>query len=529
MSRTKNLSKIEYGDFQTPEYLASQICDLISRLGCKPQTILEPTCGVGHFLTAALHNFPSVKHLAGVDINPEYVATAKLAVNTLAAQRPDVVIDIAAANFFVNEWETYLASLPDPILIVGNPPWVTNAGVGTLDGDNLPQKRNSQNLSGFAALTGASNFDISEWMLLRILEWVDGRNGVVAMLCKTSVARKILLSNWKNRHNIAHSRLYKIDSQSTFGVSVDACLLVYDNTTAHVYQNEDEQSCRVYDTLTDSEPSGHFGHREGVLVSDVNLFEKWHHLLTSPRVKQRYEWRSGIKHDAASVMELKKVENGYKNRLSERVNLEDDYLYPMFKSSDIAGKSERDPRFWMLVPQKQIGEETASIQLTAPNTWQYLMNHAQILDGRKSTIYRNRPRYSIFGVGEYSFASWKVAVSGMYKELRFRTIGEFNKRPIVLDDTCYFLSCATQAEAEFITGLLNSEIAQQFFRAFVFWDEKRPITVRLLRKLDISRLAAELGLSDKLAAFVTEGSVAVSHTQLQLLEKSGLYALGDSS
>jgi len=146
-----------------------------------------------------------------------------------SAKRPDVVVDICVADFFTKEWETYLAKLPDPILIVGNPPWVTNAEIGAIDGNNLPQKRNSQNLSGLAALTGASNFDISEWMLLQILEWIEDRSGMVAMLCKTSVARKVLLSIWKERCTVAHSRFYTIDSQKMFGVSVDACLLVYDN------------------------------------------------------------------------------------------------------------------------------------------------------------------------------------------------------------------------------------------------------------------------------------------------------------
>jgi len=519
MALGKKRSKIEYGDFQTPASLAYQVCNLIAQTGCAPQSILEPTCGVGHFLDAALQSFPSVRYLAGVEINPEYVSTAKLTLEHLAVARPDVTIDISVSNFFDKEWESYLANLPDPILIIGNPPWVTNAEVGTLNGGNLPQKHNSQNLPGLDALTGASNFDISEWMLLRILEWIEGRNGVVAMLCKTSVARKVLLANWKNRRPIANSRLYKFDSQSTFGVSVDACLLVCDNTVNPICQKENETECYIYETLTDSEPSGHIGYRKGVLVSDIERFEKWRHLLASPKSKQEYVWRSGIKHDATNVMELQKVENGYQNRLSEKVLLEDDYLYPMLKSSDIAGQSTREPRFWMLVPQRRTGEETASIQLTAPNTWRYLTNHARILDGRKSAIYRNRPRYSIFGVGGYSFAPWKVAISGMYKGLRFQVIGKFDEKPIVLDDTCYFLSCATQAEAEFIAGLLNSEIAQQFFRAFIFWDEKRPITVRLLRKLSISKVADELGVSAALAAFSSKGYQNTNHTQLQLFEK----------
>ena len=35
----------------------------------------------------------------------------------------------------------------------------------------------------------------------------------------------------------------------------------------------------------------------------------------------------------------------------------------------------------------------------------------KILDNRKSSIYNKRPRFSIFGIGDYSFSKWKVAIS----------------------------------------------------------------------------------------------------------------------
>ena len=69
----------------------------------------------------------------------------------------------------------------------------------------------------------------------------------------------------------------------------------------------------------------------------------------------------------------------------------------------------------------------------------------------------------------------------------------------MLDDTCYFVACGSRAEAELVAALLGSDIAREFFAAFVFWDAKRPITVDLLRRLDLRRLADELGRSAELA------------------------------
>lgn len=107
---------------------------------------------------------------------------------------------------------------------------------------------------------------------------------------------------------------------------------------------------------------------------------------------------------------------------------------------------------------------------------------------------KNRPRFSVFGVGPYSFAPWKVATSGFYKRLDFRCIGPVEGRPVVLDDTCYFLPCWNESDATALADLLNSHAARAFFRSFIFWDSKRPITAQLLASLDLRKLARETGV-----------------------------------
>ena len=125
----------------------------------------------------------------------------------------------------------------------------------------------------------------------------------------------------------------------------------------------------------------------------------------------------------------------------------------------------------------------------------YLQLHSNHLDQRASSIYRNRPKFSVFGVGPYSFAPWKVAISGFYKHLNFRCIGPIEGKPVVLDDTCYFLPCQTEHDAKALAQLLNSQAAKGFFQSFIFWDAKRPITAQLLASLDLEMLAEEAGIS----------------------------------
>jgi len=210
-------------------------------------------------------------------------------------------------------------------------------------------------------------------------------------------------------------------------------------------------------------------------------------------------------------MELWPEDKAFRNGLGEIVELEPDYIYPMLKTSEVANGSTQKPKRWMLITQQTPGEDTSIIKTIAPKTWKYLNDHADALDRRGSSIYRKRSRFSVFGIGDYTFAPWKVAISGFYKRFRFAVIGPYNGKPIVLDDASYFIACQSEKEAFFLHSLLSSEVAQEFYSAFVFWDAKRPITVDVLKQLNLIALAKELGLMHKMEINPTSTSNCKQH------------------
>ena len=479
MTRSESRRKMEFGDYQTPSELAEACCQVLTKLGIAPASVLEPTCGLGSFLEAALRNFPSARKAVGIEINPEHAGEAIRRINPDQSRIP---VRIEQGNFFTVNWDSVMLELPDPLLVIGNPPWVTNSALGQIESNNVPEKENLYNHNGLDAITGKSNFDISEYMLLRLFERLNGRRAVIAMLCKTAVARKVLQYAWKKGLNVGDARLFLIDAQKHFEAAVDACLMV-----CQFSPQSNGRDCRISSGL-----DNHFefviGHRDGELVADVDRYERWKHL----RGVSSYKWRSGIKHDCSRVMECQISSGQLRNGLHEFVDIEDTFLYPMFKSSDVAGGAVMAATRYMLVPQRRTGDDTSTIEHAAPKTWAYLQRNRKYLDARGSIIYADRPPFSVFGIGDYSFSPWKVAISGFYKKLSFRVIGSFQDRPAMLDDTVYFLPCESRQEAEVLAEMLNSEVAQDFFRAFIFWDAKRPITVSLLSQLSIERLAAEL-------------------------------------
>ena len=469
-------SKIEYGDFQTPPALAKRVCGLIASFGFRPAAVVEPSCGEGAFLAAAAEAFPRAT-LYGCERNRRYADVA-------GRRLPGSRLRVDTADFFSHDWSATLEAFADPILILGNPPWVTNAALGALGGSNLPRKSNTDQLEGIHAITGSANFDISEWMIRQNIQWLDGRVGTVAVLCKTSVARKVLRHAWSNRIPLERAAIYRIDAAREFGVAVDACLL-YVRVGA-----TGKECCEVYESLESASTVATIGYRDGLLLADVDAYERSSDLRSEGFVG----WRSGLKHDCSRVFEFRPSNGGWRNGLDEHVSVEADVVFPLLKSSDVA--HDRAPRAHVLVPQRSIGESPLALQQRAPRAWRYLMAHREALAARASAIYRSRPPFSIFGVGAYSFSPWKVAIAGLYKTLRFVKIAPLNGRPVLLDDTCYFLPCETEADCDLLIDLLSSPLATEFYRSLAFWDAKRPITAKLLNQLDLVAVARRLGKCD---------------------------------
>ena len=486
-------ARIEFGDFQTPRLLADAVLRLLVSRGIRPGAIVEPTCGKGSFVQSAMEVFDCP--LWAFEINGSYLDELRCAVSKR--------VTICQQNFFEHDWKAFFASLPDNVLILGNPPWATNATLGAMKSTNLPEKSNFQGRNGYAAKTGKANFDISEWMLIRLVEAVGLRRATIAMLCKTSTARKFLRHAWNTGKSVSSASLHAINAAEHFGAAVDACLLI-----CHLNQGI-QQTADVFDSLSQQETTQTLGFAGKELVANVAEYAK----LSDLDGIAYYRWRSGAKHDASRVMEFEKEESGkYLNGLGEAVDLEEECVHPLLKSSDL-GNGRLCPRKYVMLTQRQIGEDTKTLRERAPKTWAYLLAHATYLDARGSSIYRESARFAVFGVGPYTFSPWKVAVSGLYKSLRFSVIGPFTGKPIVFDDTCYFAACNTRKEAEFLAELLQSELAQRFFSSLVFLDSKRPLTTDILHRLDIKRLADRLGKESEFRKILkfTDRSIEQAH------------------
>lgn len=511
----KTRQQATFGDFQTPLALARKVAALVKREESDIRTVVEPTCGIGSFLRATAELFGKSPDYCGFDINSEYVDAARSALHNVRSIRGYVECE----DFYQVDWREFFSRRHAPVLIIGNPPWITNAAMGVIGGQNLPEKTNFQRHGGFASKTGKANFDISEWMLIRLLESLQGIPAAIAMLCKTATARKVLRHAWLNGFDAGPSSLHLIDANAEFGVSVDACLFY-----THTGKDGAESTATVYPDLSFDRLLQTFGLFGGELVSDIDGYRA---LRDLDGLEYR-KWRSGVKHDAAKIMEFRRNGSAFVNGLGERYELEPDYLYPLLKSSDLANRRLRPGRY-VLLTQRRVTDDTDGLRETAPKIWQYLLDHGEQFDKRGSSIYAKRARFSVFGIGDYTFAPSKVAISGLYKSLRFQPLGISGGKPVVVDDTCYFIPCESKAEAQFFSDLLNSETAQRFISSLVFTDAKRPVTIDVLKRIDLKKLAEHVGEESKAIKYLASPALTSSHQRLLIFEKGKGYRTRPSS
>lgn len=218
----------EYGDFQTPHTLTDSICSYLCSQGISPDIIIEPTFGKGSFLISALKYFPELKKIYGIEIYESYYWESKFAILELFINKPDLnkpeiflcLNDVF--NFDLMKIEKQIEN--NNILILGNPPWVTNAELSTLNSTNLPKKINIKSLNGLDAITGNGNFDISESIILTMLNSFSKYHGHIAILAKNSVIKNLLYYLPNTNYKINNMVAFKIDAKKHFNASVEASL-----------------------------------------------------------------------------------------------------------------------------------------------------------------------------------------------------------------------------------------------------------------------------------------------------------------
>lgn len=461
--------KREYGDYQTPIDFAERVCHYLKDYRhIRPSAIVEPTCGVGSFLKSSV--LFEANEYYGIEINPEYCEICRNSIN-------NDKVKIINSDFFAFSSKALIKDKRQ-ILVIGNPPWATNSTLSSLGSDNLPIKANFKGLKGIDAITGTSNFDICEYIILQLINEYRNTNTVISMLCKTSVARNVFKELKRNYIAFMSCDILEFDASKVFSINANACALVIQLSDKPISSD----ICNVYDFEYPETIKSRFGYLNGQFYSNLDTHTE------DFDGQCCFEWRQGVKHDCSKVMELTLRKGIFQNGLKEAVQIEDDIVFPLVKSSMFKAPVIHNFSKFVIVTQKKAREETEHLEQEVPKTWKYLNNNLEVFENRKSSIYRGAPPFSMFGVGDYSYSKYKVGVSGFYKRPLFSVLYSDDNKPVMTDDTSYFICFDNYDMAYVAMLLLNSEMVQVFLTSIAFLDAKRPYTKKVLERIDFGKI-----------------------------------------
>ena len=457
----KKYKKEQKRDYQTPLFFSDKICEYLkNNLKINPDIIVEPTGEIDNFLKSSSKFFPK-KQLYGIENDSSKLNQIDTTIPHLKLINKDIFTfkfdDIDKKNSF---------------LIIGNYLRIENK----ID-------LNKSKKSTFDTKINNRNFDSSESNILKIANIFKNTFSTLAFLCQTTVSRNVFIKLIKN--NIPYSFIKQInfDSSKIFNFNADTCLFIIqfggDPLTNKI--------CEVSDFSNTSKTLYKFGFISGKFYFNVDYV----HQIEG---KCKMEWRQGVKHDCAKIMELIYENNKLKNKDNKEILIENTLLYPLLKSGDLKKPIIKDSSKYVIITQKKIKQDTSFIKKEAPKTWDYLNRNKKYFEDRKSSIYENTPPFSIYGIGDYSFKKYKVAISGFYKEPLFSLT--YCEKTFMLDDGCYYLSFEDYDYAYITMLILNSKLVRKFLKNIAFLDAKRPYAKNVLKRIDIGKCLNLLTLND---------------------------------
>ena len=148
---------------------------------------------------------------------------------------------------------------------------------------------------------------------------------------------------------------------------------------------------------------------------------------------------------------------------SIQMAIEPDLLYPLLRG--------RDVRRWRAVPsanilivqdpKKRCGIDEAQMKTDYPKTYLYLKRFEGVLRERKSRgvtdmIEKGAPFYTMFAIGEYTLAPYKVVWREVAIEADAAIIEITGGKVIIPDHTLIMLECANKEEAHYVCSVINS-------------------------------------------------------------------------
>ncbi len=179
---------------------------------------------------------------------------------------------------------------------------------------------------------------------------------------------------------------------------------------------------------------------------------------------------------------VRNVTEGAKRKVEAvTVELEPDLLYPLLRGRDVQRWLAKPSLYILMMqdPKTRRGIDERIVQQRWPKTWAYLKRFEKPLrersgfkryftrkDKRGQTV-ATGPFYSMFNVGDYTFAPWKVVWREQSAWFTCAAVGPLGEKTVVPDHKLMLVPCSGKEEAYYLSALLNAAPATLSIWAYV--------------------------------------------------------------
>lgn len=485
------------GEYYTPDWLAEHTLRRLDYDGTG--RLLDPACGSGTFLVHALQRIQKnginnpLDYLAGIDINPLACLSAKVNL-LLAVKKPPAKLPIYCTDSLFKQ-----AEIGQFEYIAGNPPWV--------NWETLPvdYRQKTKYLweqyhlfphTGFESILGKGKKDISLLLTYISMDNYLSNNGKLGFVITEATLKTGGAGEGFRRFQINDSPIavLSVDDMSRMrpfsGAETRTLVITLQKGTRSQFPvpyflwkpkdggrsiKENWSLEKVYNKvqIVDfvAEPvagvkSAWMSGRPAAIPATRKL-----------RGQSDYHAHAGVYTGGANAVfwlnilaqegDLLRVQNdieGSKLSVKEiEASIEAEFVFPLLRGRDVTRWQASPTANILLVqnPETRQGYDPDWLRENYPKTYAYLAQFEAILRSRatfKRYFKAGAPFYSMFDVGDYTFAPYKVVWKGFgTSTMQAAVIASIDGKPIMTNQAMHpFIGLDDEDEAHFIAACLNS-------------------------------------------------------------------------
>jgi SAM-dependent methyltransferase len=203
---------------------------------------------------------------------------------------------------------------------------------------------------------------------------------------------------------------------------------------------------------------------------------------------------------------ISNITEGTKKEVEQvQAAVEPDLLYPLLRGRDVKRWHAEPSAYIIMVqdPIKRRGIDESLMKTKYPKTYLYLKRFEKVLKDRAAfkryftrkdkygKIYETGPFYSMFDVGDYTFAPYKVVWPNIASKISSSVISDINGLPIIPQHIVTLVPCESYEEAHYICALMNSAIVNFALQAYSMKGGKSFGDPHVLNNIAITKFSPE--------------------------------------